>query len=464
MKYCSTRGSAPHIDFDDVLLTGLANDGGLYIPHKWPSFSESEINNMQGMTYGELATEIVQPFTEGSLIQEDLKKLILETYKSFSHSDVAPLRNIKKNIWIMELYHGPSLSFKDYALQVIGNIFESLLLKKNKTINIVGATSGDTGSAAISSCANRSGMNIFILHPEGRVSEVQRRQMTTVNSSNVFNIAIKGTFDDCQSLVKLMFKDENFRERINLSAVNSINWARILFQIVYYFYAVLSIGSQNKSVSFAVPTGNFGNVFAGYCSKKMGLPISKFYVGSNNNDILTRFFSSSSMVIKDVIPTISPAMDIQVSSNFERLLYDAYEGDYLQVNKLMRNFSNKKSFTVDPEVFKKIKLYFQGYKLNDEQTKFVMKRTFDESQYILDPHTAVGLGAIDNFSNILEDPLVVLSTAHPSKFPDAVKSAVGKEPSLPEPIKDLYNLKEEYTVLPNDLELVKNYIDSNANL
>ena len=370
MKYCSTRGSAPHIDFDDVLLTGLANDGGLYIPHKWPSFSESEINNMQGMTYGELATEIVQPFTEGSLIQEDLKKLILETYKSFSHSDVAPLRNIKKNIWIMELYHGPSLSFKDYALQVIGNIFESLLLKKNKTINIVGATSGDTGSAAISSCANRSGMNIFILHPEGRVSEVQRRQMTTVNSSNVFNIAIKGTFDDCQSLVKLMFKDENFRERINLSAVNSINWARILFQIVYYFYAVLSIGSQNKSVSFAVPTGNFGNVFAGYCSKKMGLPISKFYVGSNNNDILTRFFSSSSMVIKDVIPTISPAMDIQVSSNFERLLYDAYEGDYLQVNKLMRNFSNKKSFTVDPEVFKKIKLYFQGYKLNDEQTKF----------------------------------------------------------------------------------------------
>ncbi len=464
MKYCSTRGSAPHIDFDDVLLTGLANDGGLYIPHKWPSFSESEINNMQGMTYGELAAEIVQPFTEGSLIQEDLKKLILETYKSFSHSDVAPLRNIKKNIWIMELYHGPSLSFKDYALQVIGNIFESLLLKKNKTINIVGATSGDTGSAAISSCANRSGMNIFILHPEGRVSEVQRRQMTTVNSSNVFNIAIKGTFDDCQSLVKLMFKDENFRERINLSAVNSINWARILFQIVYYFYAVLSIGSQNKSVSFAVPTGNFGNVFAGYCSKKMGLPISKFYVGSNNNDILTRFFSSSSMVIKDVIPTISPAMDIQVSSNFERLLYDAYEGDYLQVNKLMRNFSNKKSFTVDPEVFKKIKLYFQGYKLNDEQTKFVMKRTFDESQYILDPHTAVGLGAIDNFSNILEDPLVVLSTAHPSKFPDAVKSAVGKEPSLPDPIKDLYNLKEEYTVLPNDLELVKNYIDSNANL
>ena len=464
MKYCSTRGSAPHLGFDDVLLTGLANDGGLYIPNEWPYFSDSEIRKMKGLSYGELATKIIYPFIQGSIIQNNLQEIIIETYKSFNHSKVAPIRQLKENIWIMELYHGPTLSFKDYALQVIGSIFENILSKNNRNINIVGATSGDTGSAAISSCANRSGMNIFILHPEGRISEVQRRQMTTVNSPNVFNIAIKGTFDDCQSLVKLMFKDEIFREKLNLSAVNSINWARILFQIVYYFYAVLSIGALNKSVSFSVPTGNFGNVFAGYCSKKIGLPISKFYIGSNNNDILTRFFSNRSMIIKDVVPTISPAMDIQVSSNFERLLYDVYKGDHLKINNLMRDFSEKKCFTVDPEIFKKIKSNFEAYKLDDEETKSIMKKTFDESQYILDPHTAVGLGAIDNFSNILDDPLVVLSTAHPSKFPDAVKSAIGRNPSLPDSIKDLYNLKEDYNVLPNNLDLVKDYIYSNASL
>jgi len=462
LKYHSTRGQAPHLGFDDALLTGLANDGGLYLPMEWPFVSEDSWLSMQGLSYSELAARVVKPFVKGSLVEDDLDQIISDTYNKFNHPDVAPMMNLQSNIWIMELYHGPTLAFKDFALQVIGNIFENILDKKGKKITIIGATSGDTGSAAISSCANRNGMNIFILHPKGRVSEVQRRQMTTVNAKNVFNIAVEGTFDDCQSLVKLMFKDNNFRDKLHLSAVNSINWARILFQMVYYVFATLSLGSINKGVSFAVPTGNFGNVFAGYCAKLIGLPINNFFIGSNNNDILTRFFTNGAMETKSVIPTISPAMDIQVSSNFERLLFESYKCDADRVQELMYLFVEKGVYKVEADVFKKIQSDFMAFKFNDDQTRSIMKNTFLESGYILDPHSAIGLGAAQSYRKDLSNPCVVLSTAHPSKFPDAVEAAIGIKPSLPKHMDGLYNLNEEYSVLPNDLDLIKDYISSNA--
>ncbi|MBT5373397.1 MAG: threonine synthase, partial [Rhodospirillaceae bacterium] len=318
MQYISTRGTAPALPFDDVLLTGLARDGGLYVPEIWPRFTADEMHGMADLSYPDLAARIIAPFIGETIAPDECAALVADAYADFTHDPVAPLRKLGENEWLLELFHGPTLAFKDYALQLVGRLFDDVLARRGERITIVGATSGDTGSAAIAACRGSKAIDIFMLHPQGRVSEVQRRQMTTVADANVFNIAIEGTFDDCQNIVKALFNDLAFRDEVHLSAVNSINWARIVAQIVYYFWAALQVGGTDKPVSFAVPTGNFGNVFAGYCAYKMGLPIKKLIVGANSNDILSRFFDSGTMEMKGVHPTISPSMDIQVSSNFER--------------------------------------------------------------------------------------------------------------------------------------------------
>ena len=464
MIYKSTRGHAERLSFDEVLLTGLASDGGLYLPERWPKFSNSDWLAMKGLSYEELAALIVEPFIGDSLIRDNINELIRDSYKHFTHRDRAPLVNISRNMWLMELFHGPTLAFKDYALQVLGNSFDKILTEKGTRVTIVGATSGDTGSAAIAACANRESIDIFILHPKGRVSDFQRRQMTTVDSSNVNNIAINGTFDDCQALVKLMFKDSIFKEKLNLSAVNSINWARILFQIVYYVYAALSLGAPNSSVVFSVTTGNFGYVFAGYCAKRMGLPIDIFLIGSNSNDILTRFLENGIMKVKDVIPTISPAMDIQVSSNFERLLYDLYSGDSDAVAGLMQELAIKGQYQVIPRVLKKIQSNFIGGKLDDEGIKKVMKKYYNNNDVLLDPHTAIAVDNAEKFNLSSSLPCIILSTAHPAKFSESVKSATGVSPEIPDTMRDIYDLKESFVELPNDLQKVKKFILNRSRL
>ncbi len=459
IQFVSTRGHADKKSFTDVLLSGMAPDGGLYVPTKWPKI---DVGSLAGLPYTEIAFRVMQPFVKDEIPDDDLREMIVEVYENnFKHNAVAPLVQLGPSIWIMELFHGPTIAFKDYALQMLGRFFDYVLEKKSQRITIVGATSGDTGSAAIEACKDCSNIDIFILHPEGRTSDVQRKQMTTVNSPNVFNIALKGNFDDCQNAVKSMFADKTFREEMNLSAVNSINWARIMAQIVYYMAAGAALGAEKRKIIFSVPTGNFGNVYAAYCAMQMGLPIEKLVIGSNRNDILTRFFETGVMTAAEVEPSLSPSMDIQVSSNFERFLFDLLGRDADELRAKMASFKQSGEFTLSEKQMKEARKIFEASRCSDEQTLTLMANCYRETGYTIDPHTAVGLNAALKAGHNPAIPLVALACAHPAKFPDAVEKATGIRPPLPPHMADLYDRKEILTVLPNDLGQVQDFVRKN---
>lgn len=458
MKYVSTRGSAPILGFDDVLLTGLARDGGLYVPESWPSLSAAEIRALRGLSYAELAVEIMAPFVGDTVSRADLTTIVSKTYAVFDHAAVAPLKHLGANRWVMELFHGPTLAFKDYALQFLGRMFDHVLRQRGERVTIVGATSGDTGSAAIEACRDRDSIDIFILFPNGRVSDVQRRQMTTVPSANVHCLAVDGTFDDCQDVVKAMFNHADFRDQVHLSAVNSINWARIMAQVVYYFWAALHMGAPDRPVGFTVPTGNFGNVFAGYVAMKMGLPVERFVIGSNSNDILTRFFETGSMTMDGVHPTISPSMDIQVSSNFERLLFDLAGRDGITVDRLMKQFRQSGSYSLDGDPLATARTLFTGVRLSDDETKAVIAHWHQATGELFDPHSAIGVDAMTRGGFDPAVPVIALATAHPAKFPAAVKDASGVHPDLPPQLADLFERPERFTVMPNNIAHLEQYV------
>ena len=462
MKYISTRGQAPDLDFADVLLSGLARDGGLYVPDVWPVFSAEEIAQFTDLPYAELALRIIRPFVGDSIGSSALAGIIDGAYSRFDAPEIAPLKEIGKNEYLLELFHGPTLAFKDMALQILGPAFDHVLKKRSETITIIGATSGDTGSAAIEACRDRDAIEIFMLHPLGWVSDAQRRQMTTVQSANVHNIAIEGTFDDCQNLVKAMFNDEALRDRLHLGAVNSINWARIMAQTVYYFFAAARIGAPAGPVSFAVPTGNFGNVFSGYGAHQMGLVVDQFVIGSNSNDILARFFETGAMTLSEVHPTISPSMDIQISSNFERLLFDLLDRDADRCRAIMGTFRDTGTFSIDNAVLESAQVLFYGARFDDEATKQAIREVYDATGELVDPHTAVGIAAGRAQRRDQSVPLIALATAHPAKFPDAVKDATGQRPVPPERLASLLGAEERCDVLANDLDLVRAYVSERA--
>ena len=455
MRYVSTRGAAPDLTFGDVLLTGLATDGGLYLPESWPQV----VADARSGSYVETAVDVMWPFVDGSIERDVFEAMVADAYSTFASDEVVELIELAPNEWLMELFHGPTLAFKDVALQLVGRLFDHELAKRNSRTTIVGATSGDTGSAAIEACRDRDAVDIFILHPHGRVSDVQRRQMTTVDSSNVHNVAIEGTFDDCQDLVKAMFADEGFRAEVGLGAVNSINWARVMAQIVYYVVAAQRVAPDGSPVSFTVPTGNFGNVFAGWGARMMGLPIDRFIVASNRNDILTRLFTTGTMAIEGVVPTLSPSMDIQISSNLERLLFETHGRDGQRIADLMAEFRETGSITIDDAHRSLLGELWHGERVDDEGPGGVVETIADvhgEQQMLLDPHTAVGVAAARR--NPSATPMITLATAHPAKFPDAVESATGVRPPLPERVGDLFEREERFEVLPNDLATVEAHV------
>ncbi len=458
MQYVSTRGAAPDHSFDQVLLSGLARDGGLYVPASWPRFSTAQWQALAGVDYRRLAATVMAPFMTDSLALPVLPRLIDAAYGSFDHAAVAPLVQLDSNLWLLELFHGPTLAFKDVALQLLGQLFEQVLTARGERVAIVGATSGDTGSAAIEACRDREAIDIFILHPEGRTSEVQRRQMTSVLAPNVTNLAVEGTFDDCQDLVKALFNDLAFRDRFHLSAVNSINWARILAQAVYYCAAALALGAPARGVSFVVPTGNFGNVFAGYVARQMGLPIERLTVATNSNDILARFFESGAMTMGGVTPTLSPSMDIQVSSNFERLLFDLLGRDGAATKAAVTGFRESGSFAVPAAALAEARHLFDAGRLDDEGTLREIRRVKAETGMTVDPHTAVGIAVARQKARAGDPPTVVLATAHPAKFPDAVERATGERPRLPARLADLYERPERLERLGNDAEALKRLV------
>jgi threonine synthase len=451
MRYVSTRGNAPALAFDDVVLAGLARDGGLYMPESWPALSRHQLRALRRLTYPELTARILALFAEPVISEAELALLAEDAYRAFDgYPDIAPLRPLREGEWLMELFHGPTLAFKDYPLQLLGRLFDLVLARRGERITVLGATSGDTGSAAIEACRDRKTLDIFVLHPRGRVSEVQRRQMTTVFSENVHNIAVEGTFDDCQDLVKVLFNDARFRDRFRLAAVNSINWARIAAQIVYYVHAALALGAPDQGVAFAVPTGNFGNVFAAYAAARMGLPIARLIIGSNRNDILTRFFVNGRMEIGPVFTTLSPSMDIQISSNFERYLFELYDRDADEVRALMQRFRDDRAFTVHPDRLDRARRTFIAARCDDEETKQVIRALWEESGVTVDPHTAIGIAAARHAALPADVPLVAIATAHPAKFPEAVEAATGIRPPLPARLADLLHGREQYQVLPAD--------------
>jgi threonine synthase len=460
IQFVSTRGDAAKKSFTEVLLSGMAPDGGLYVPVKWPKI---DVAALAGLPYTEVAFRVMQPFVEGEIPDDDLREMITEVYENnFKHPAVAPLVQLDSSLWVMELFHGPTIAFKDYALQLLGRLFDYTLEKKGERVTIVGATSGDTGSAAIEACKDCANIDIFILHPEGRTSEVQRKQMTTVDSPNVFNIALKGNFDDCQNAVKAMFADKTFREEMNLSAVNSINWARIMAQIVYYMAAGAALGADKRKISFAVPTGNFGNVYAAYCAMQMGLNIDRLVIGSNRNDILTRFFETGAMTKAEVEPSLSPSMDIQVSSNFERFLFDLLDRNADDLRAKMDSFKQSGEFTLSDKQMKAARKIFAASRCSDDQTTTLMANCYRDTGYMVDPHTAVGLHAALGAERDAAIPLVALACAHPAKFPDAVEKATGIRPPLPPHMADLYDRKEILTVLPNDLGQIQGFVRENT--
>ena len=457
MQFVSTRGEAPVLGFSDAVLSGLASDGGLYLPESWPQISPAEIAGFAGKPYADVAFAIISRFVGGEISDAALKAIIDAAYATFRHPSVTPILEIAPGHFVLELFHGPTLAFKDVAMQFLARVMDHILAERGTRATIVGATSGDTGSAAIEAFRGRDTTDIFIFHPEGRTSEVQRRQMTTVADANVHNVAVKGTFDDCQSIVKGLFRNEAFRTDMRLSGVNSINWGRIVAQIVYYFTSAVSLGAPYRPVSFVVPTGNFGDIFAGYAAKRMGLPIANLVIATNSNDILARTLETGAYETGAVMPTISPSMDIQVSSNFERLLFEALGRDAPALKRLMNGLQQSGSFTVPAYALATIRESFAAGRTGEAETAATIATVLRESAYLLDPHTAVGV-AVSRELMLGGAPVVTLATAHPAKFPAAVKAATSVEPPLPLWLADLYDRPERYDVLANDQAAVEAYI------
>lgn len=463
MKYVSTRGEAKTASFNEALIEGLARDGGLYVPQEWPQLSRAEIAGFKGKSYAEVALRVIAPFVGGDIPERDLKRMIEEAYATFTHKDVTPLHRLSSGEYILELFHGPTLAFKDVAMQLISRLMDYVLAARNERCTIVGATSGDTGGAATEAFRGRERIDLFFMFPEGRVSLVQQRMMTTVPDTNIHTIAIDGTFDDCQAIVKALFNDHAFRDRVKLSAVNSINWARIVAQIVYYFTAAVALGAPEQRVTFAVPTGNFGDVFAGYVAAKMGLPIERLVVATNVNDILARTLETGTYEVRGVVATTSPAMDIQVSSNFERLLFDAAGRDAAAVRAAMKNLAANGNFTLGEKTLANMREIFSASRAGEQETSDTIRDVYKASGYVLDPHTAVGVAVARKLGvHKGDNPLVVLGTAHPAKFPDAVETACGNRPKLPTQFSDLMERKERLTSLPNDAKSIALFVAANS--
>ena len=462
MRYVSTRGDAPILDFGDVLLEGLAGDGGLYVPDELPTLSASDLRGFAELEYHEVATRVLAPFVAPSLSPDDLATLVEDAYSTFAHPDVVPVSALAAGEHLVELYWGPTLSFKDVALQLLGRLFEHELTRRGTTMTIVGATSGDTGSAAIEACRDRAGIELVMLHPAGRVTEIQRRQMTTADSPNIHNVAVDGTFDDCQDLVKALFADRPFRERMRLGAVNSINWARVAAQTVYYVTTAVRLGAPERAVSFCVPTGNFGNVLAGDVARRMGVPIDRLAIATNHNDILARAHRTGEMSISEVRPSTSPAMDIQVSSNFERLLFELVGRHGHALAADMAHFRAEESLALAPEVLAGLRAGFDAGSATEDEVSTIMAEVDESDDRLIDPHTAVALTVArrDAPAEGRSSPMAVMSTAHPAKFGQAVAEATGREPELLPALAALTDREEHLTALPNDLATLREFVAS----
>ncbi len=458
MRYISTRGKAPVLSFDAVVLAGLAADGGLYVPETIPQVSPATLKSWAELPYTALALEVMLPFVGDSFSRDELAAMINDAYGSFRHPAVTPITQLSERHYVLELFHGPTLAFKDVALQLLGRLLDTLLAREGKHAIVLGATSGDTGSAAIAGCAHSARMQSVILYPHGRVSDVQRRQMTTLGRANVHPLALDGTFDDCQAIVKTLFGDASFRSELQLVAVNSINWARILAQVVYYFHAALALGAPARRVSFSVPTGNFGDIFAGYIAMRMGLPIEKLIIASNRNDILTRCVKAGEYRMNGVTASLSPSMDIEISSNFERLLFDLYQRDGVAIATLMQQFARERSLALTPSALADMLQHFDAHATDDAATLATITRIHTDYGYVLDPHTAVGVAATEALLGSLSTPVITLATAHPAKFPDAVQQATGQHPALPPHLADLMSREETIIRIGNDVEAVKHYL------
>ncbi|WP_340107927.1 threonine synthase [Pikeienuella sp. HZG-20] len=460
MRYISTRGGDEVLDFEQAMLAGLARNGGLFVPETWPAIDRDEIAALAGQPYEDIAFRVMKPFIGDTFDDAEFRALIQDAYAGFNHRLRAPLVQIGEETWALELHHGPTLAFKDVAMQLVGRLFNAALTRRGARVTIVGATSGDTGSAAIEAFRGMEAATAVILYPHGRVSEVQRRQMTTPTEPNVHAIAVEGDFDDCQAAVKAMFNDHAFRDRLNLAAVNSINWARVLAQSVYYFTAAVALGAPGRALSFAVPTGNFGDIYAGYVAKRMGLPIDRLIIATNRNDILHRTVQSGAHEKRGVQPTTSPSMDIQISSNFERLLFDLYDREGPAVAGLMDELSRKGGFTLAQGALGRLREEFDSASFDEDQVAALIRRFADETGALFCPHSAIGAGAASAHSG----PTVALATAHAAKFPDAVEAATGRRPELPARMADLYERHERITVAPNDIDALKRLISEKATL
>ncbi|MGD1881806.1 MAG: threonine synthase [Paracoccaceae bacterium] len=456
MNYISTRGSAPVLTFEDTMLSGLARDGGLYVPQAIPALSPDQIAAMEGQSYEQIAFIVMRPFIDDTINDADFRAIIDRAYSVFGHAARAPMVQLEQGHFLLELFHGPTLAFKDFAMQIIGQLFQHVLAKKGERVTIVGATSGDTGSAAVEAFRGLDNVDVFILYPHGRISEVQRRQMTTPQESNVHALALEGDFDDCQARLKDMFNDFDFRDGVRLAGVNSINWARVLAQVVYYFSSAVALGAPGRRVSFTVPTGNFGDIFAGYIAKRMGLPIDKLVVATNQNDILHRCLSGQGYHKGETIPSISPSMDIQISSNFERALFDAYDRDGNAVAQLMDELKAG-GFEVSQGAMEVLMDHYASGRASEDQTSAQIKASLAETGELLCPHSAIGVHVADRHRQP-GTPMITLATAHPAKFPDAVEAATGVRPPLPPRMADLYERSERLTRVPNDLEALKKHI------
>jgi len=458
LLYISTRGRAASLDFEAVLLAGLARDGGLYNPESWPRIPPEDVSSLAGQSYVEAAARIMQPLIGEQIAFDELRALIAAAYGRFAHQAVAPLVQLDSNLWLLELFHGPTLAFKDLAMQLLGLLMDRSLKRSGDRTTILVATSGDTGAAAVEAFKNREAIDLFVLFPDGRISEIQRRQMTTSDAANVHPIAVKGTFDDCQAIVKTLFSDLAFRDEAGLSAVNSINWARILAQTVYYFTAAAALGAPHRPVRFAVPTGNFGDIFAGYVAFRMGLPVERLVIATNTNDILARTLATGRYEPRAVVPTSSPSMDIQVSSNFERLLFEVSGRDSERVNALMNAFKEGGAFALSESELAAIRGIFAAHRCDEAETAEVMRRLYRRTGYLADPHTAVGIGAAERELAQSAAPMIALATAHPAKFPEAIERAVGRVPQMPERLEHVLAGRETYITLEPESDAVRSVI------
>jgi threonine synthase len=454
MKYLSTRNKNLNYSFFETLFQGLSKDGGLFLPHEWPKIN---LNSLKNKTYQEIALKVIHPYVSDEISQTDLKKIIDDSYNQFSQLSIAPVIAIDKNKYVLELFHGPTFAFKDYALQFLGNLFTHALPKASKKLTVLGATSGDTGSAAIHAFRGKQDINVFILHPHNRVSEVQRRQMTTVKENNIFNIAIEGTFDDCQKIVKELFIDEEIQHQTSLTAINSINWARLMAQVVYYFWAYLQI--EQDKINFIVPSGNFGNVFSAHVAKKMGLPIQQLHVSTNQNDILHSSINNGLMKKNIVTQTYSPSMDIQISSNFERQLFESSGRDSDIINNIFNKFSKEGAYTFNKNILENLQSIYSSTAVSDEITLSTIKQVKDKFNYLADPHTSTGLHVLLDKNN--DQPWVSLACAHPAKFSNAIEKATGMTPTIPKNLSKLFDKEEKMTILKNNKNNLKSLILKN---